>query len=80
MNIPCNNDKPDSFFLRSDDLNSPICVFPGSKLATGEPFAQDHDKDGANHFCGNFNRSWDDADLIDDNNVGNQHTAGDPAK
>ncbi|KAG1382115.1 hypothetical protein G6F60_015128 [Rhizopus arrhizus] len=54
--------------------------FLGSGFAACQPPSKDNNEQGANNFSGDFNRSGLNAELTFDNNVGNQHAAGDPAQ
>src|SRR5690606_20835689 len=81
MPRPCSKERPDSSgFLRPDDLNRLIRLILGGIAAAGNPFANYNHQNSANYFSGDFNRGGRGAKLVNDEHVGNQHAACNPAQ
>src|SRR5690554_2287969 len=80
MPSPCSSDSPEPGFLGSEDLNRLIEFALLGALAGSQPLAEPDHEEGADDFRNDLHRGADFADLVDDENVGNQHPASNPAQ
>src|SRR5690606_17011640 len=80
MPSPCSSDSPESGLSGSDDLNRLIQFALFGCAPGSDPLAQAHHKYCTDDFGRNLDRGVDFADLVDYEDVGNQHAACDPAQ